>query len=195
MDVIKEFREELKVVKRKGVLDLMTYLQSTDFFKAPASTRFHGNHEQGLAMHSLYVLDAARHISKLIDEKEAPSEESLIICSLFHDVCKANFYVKGKRNKKTDKGWIEIEVWEVKDQFPMGHGEKSLYLIQKFVKLSNEEALAIRWHLGGFDPGVNFMFPSGGPCMQAFREYPLISVLAAADLMATYVLDEPAKEM
>jgi hypothetical protein len=79
--------------------------------------------------------------------------------------------------------------YAVKDTFPMGHGEKSVYLISKFIDLTDAEALAIRWHLGPFDPGFHAGYPSGMPCQQAVREHPLVRMLFAADYLATWMVD------
>jgi len=165
----------------------MGFLEASDFYTAPASTRFHNCFEGGLVMHSLSVHDTMVELNVLTDAQIEP--ESVAICGLFHDICKANYYVKEKRNKKINGAWKEIEVWGVKDQLPMGHGEKSVYLIQKFMQLQDNEALAIRWHLGGFDPGVHFNFPSGYSQKQAFKEEKLVALLASADMTATYLLD------
>ena len=191
-DLIKEFKSEAKIIKRKGVKELIEWLESTDFFQAPASTKFHGAHDKGLALHCLSVLDAMTELKKFTEADV--KDESIAICALFHDICKANFYVKEKRNKKIDGSWHEIEVWGVKDQLPMGHGEKSVYLIQKFIDLTDEEALAIRWHMGMADPGVHFNYPSGAACNQAFRQNKLLPLLAAADLTASYLLEEWGEE-
>jgi hypothetical protein len=184
-----DFKEEAKIITRGGIKTLLTYLEKeTDFFTAPASTMFHGNYEQGLLLHSLSVYDSAKMIAESLDLSFDP--ESIAICSLFHDVCKANYYVKGKRNKKIDGKWEEIVVWEVKDQLPMGHGEKSVFIITKYMELTDEEALAIRWHLGPADPGVHFNYPSGYSQKQAFRENPLVALIHIADMTASYLLDE-----
>lgn len=189
---IADFKEEAaSIIDREGVKELIEYLEKdTDFFSAPASTRFHGAHEFGLVMHTLSMLDAALMIYDSLELNEDNIDKSSVIfCALFHDICKANFYVKEKRNKKIDGKWVEVDVWAVKDQLPMGHGEKSVYLVQKFVDLTDEEAMAIRWHLGGFDPGVNFMFPSGGPSQQSFRENKLVALMAVADFASSYLLE------
>jgi acyl carrier protein len=183
-----DFYEEARKITRDGIDDLLQYIASTDFFTAPASVQFHGAHEKGLVIHSLTVTDLMREIKELLD-LDIP-EESILICGLFHDVCKTNFYIKEYRNKKIKGSWHEVEVWGIRDQFPMGHGEKSVYLINKFMKLTDEEALAIRWHLGGFDPGVHFYYPSGQPQKQAMKDSKLVSLLAVADLATTYLVDE-----
>jgi hypothetical protein len=184
-----EFYEEVKKhISREGVDNLLDWLSENDFFEAPASTQFHGCFDQGLVIHSLNVFDSAMSLNEIY--KLNLNEESIAICSLFHDLCKVNFYKKETRNKKINGVWKEIEVWGVEDKLPMGHGEKSVYLINKFIKLKDEEALAIRWHLGGFDPAVHFYYPYGSSNKQAFRENKLVSVIAIADLTASYILGE-----
>lgn len=193
MTPTQEFKKEAQAVTRAGIKDLMGYLESTDFFDAPASTKFHGAHKGGLVLHCLSVLDVMTEMDKYFELKF--KRETLVLCALFHDVYKANFYVREIRNKKTDGKWHEVEVWAVKDQFPMGHGEKSLYLIQKHLSLTDEEALAIRWHMGGFDPGVHFNYPSGSPHSQAMKEFKLVALLSSADVSASYLVEEWTKEV
>lgn len=183
-----DFIEEAKVIKREGIDDFCLYLEKeTDFFDAPASTQFHGAEEMGLVIHSLTVYDIIKELNETLDCKV--EKESMAICALFHDVCKANYYVREKRNKKIDGKWEEVVVWAVNDQLPMGHGEKSVYVINKYMKLTDEEALAIRWHLNGFDPGVHFNYPSGYPQKQAMRDHKIVALLATADIAASYLVD------
>lgn len=182
-----DFLKETEVIKRKGIDKLLEYLETTDFFTAPASTAFHGAHEKGLVLHSLSVYDVAKEMNTNLDL--GFSAETIAICSLFHDLCKTNYYVREKRNKKINDKWEEITVWGVKDQLPMGHGEKSVYIISKFLYLKDVEALAIRWHLGASDPGVHFNYPSGFSQKQAFRENKLVALLHVADMTASYLLD------
>ena len=191
-DLVAEFKKEAKIIKRKGVKELLEWLETTDFFLAPASTKYHGAHDKGLALHCLSVLDAMTELKKFteVDVKD----ESIAICALFHDICKADFYTMEMRNKKIDGKWVEVPFRSVKDQFPMGHGEKSVYLIQKFMDLTDEEALAIRWHMGMADPGVHFNYPSGASCNQAFKQNKLLPLLASADLVASYLLEEWEEE-
>jgi len=184
-----DFLKEAKSIKRDGINKLLEYLEDkTDFFSAPASTKYHGAYEEGLLEHTLAVFDIALEQAQIFELKE--NIDSIKICALFHDVCKANFYVKGKRNQKIDGKWIDKEVWEVKDQFPLGHGEKSLFLVQKYIELTNEEALAVRWHLGGFDPAYHTGYPSGYSCLAAMNAHKLVSLIQAADFMASYLLQK-----
>lgn len=162
--------------------------QKTDFFTAPASTRFHGNHEGGLAEHSLNVYHRLQTevITSSVDRHFNP--DTVAICGLLHDVCKANFYKVSQRNVKNEETgrWEKQPFYQVEDQFPYGHGEKSVFLIERFMRLKVEEAMAIRWHMGGFDDAAK-----GGSyaISGALEMYPLTLLLHVADLKATY-LDE-----
>jgi hypothetical protein len=182
----KDFMDEAKIIEREGIVDLLNYLEEGDFFTAPASTMYHDSEEGGLVLHSLSVYDVAKELNSLFTLEY--NAETIAICALFHDVCKMNMYVKATRNKKINGQWQEILVWEVQDQLPLGHGEKSIYMINKFMELTEEEAMAIRWHLGGFDTAVHFPYPYGFPQKQAFRESKLVTLLAIADLSASYIL-------
>jgi putative nucleotidyltransferase with HDIG domain len=189
MGAAEDFVKESKTIKRKGIKELVEYLLvETDFFMAPASTKYHGSFDKGLIIHSLEVYDTAHQMND--GWSLGLDKESISICSLFHDICKANYYMKEKRNKKIDGAWHEVEVWAVNEKLPLGHGEKSVYLLQKFITLTDEEALAIRWHLGGFDPGFHFFWPSGEPAKQAFIQNRLVALIACADLFASYLLEE-----
>lgn len=172
-------------IHREGSEALLSWLQTTDFFTAPASTRFHGACEGGLVMHSLNVYQVLcdRHL------KEGENPESFAICALLHDLCKANFYKAGFRNVKNDATgvWEKVPSFSVQDAFPYGHGEKSVFLIERFMRLKPAEAVAIRWHMGGFDDAVR-----GGSfaISEAFDSYPLAVKLHLADLEATYLLEK-----
>ena len=122
-----------------------------------------------------------------ISAHQGPTAETIAVCGLLHDICKANFYGVEMRNRKNDKGqWEQYPFYIVNDQLPYGHGEKSVYIINGFMKLTREEAMAIRWHMGGFDESVK----GGSHAMSdAFSQFPLAVLLHVADLQATY-LDE-----
>lgn len=155
-------------VNRPGADKLMEWLESTDFFTAPASTKYHGAYEGGLVKHSLEVYYSL--LSKSLFDRCGP--ESTAIVALLHDVCKADFYEK----KNTGSGWT------VNDRLPMGHGEKSVYLIQKHMELTDEEALAIRWHMGAYDDA----FRGGSKALNiAMEQTPLVFALHTADMIAT----------
>ena len=185
MDYRAEFLEIFQQkVSRPGSEKLLAWLDTTDFFRAPASTRFHGACESGLVMHSLNVYHALRERSF----EEGDSEETFAICGLLHDLCKANFYKPGTRNVKNEVTgqWEKVPSYSIEDAFPYGHGEKSVYLIERFMRLRTAEAVAIRWHMGGFDDSVR----GGSRAMgEAFYQYPLAVKLHLADLTATYLLE------
>ena len=165
---------------------MLEWLERTDFFTAPASTRYHGACESGLVMHSLNVykvLKAKNDIEKLY------SDETIAIVALCHDFCKINFYTEGTRNVKNDVTgqWEKVKVYNVDDQFPFGHGEKSVFLVERFMRLTIEEAMSIRWHMGGFDDSAK----AGSFAMsEAYRRYPLAVMTHLADLEATYLLEK-----
>ena len=177
-------------IKRNGSSNLLKWLNDSDFFIAPASTKFHGCCEGGLLKHSLNVYE---RLSKIIEKTEIPftvSDETIAIISLLHDLCKVNFYTQEMRNVKENGKWIQKPFYIVNDQLCYGHGEGSVYIISSFIKLTREEALAINWHMGGFDNRVK-----GGSyaLTNAWEKYPLGCLLHCADLQATY-LDETIKE-
>ena len=181
-------------IKRQGAKELLAWLEKTDFFTAPASTKYHGSIEEGLVMHSLNVyemfheevLNRAKRYSgyEILDDTQ---EEKVAICALLHDLCKANFYQKAYRNQKDNDGnWHKVAYYTIDNQFCYGHGEKSVWLIQRFMKLTTEESVIIRWHMGGFDDSVK-----GGSydLSGAWMKYPLGMLLHTADLKATYLMD------
>ncbi len=177
-------------ITREGADKLLEYLDSpqSDFFSAPASTRFHGSYEGGLLEHSLNVYYCLYDYLNRDRVKEmyniSCSEETIAIVSLLHDLCKVNCYVKGTRNVKDKNGvWQTVPTFEYQDDLPYGHGEKSVYIISGFMRLSREEAFAIRYHMGfsGTDPQNNVG--------AAFEKYPLAFALSTADMEATYFLE------
>lgn len=169
-------------IQRAGAPELLAWLQHTDFFTAPASTRYHCACENGLVQHSVSVYQTMLRWLDL----ETDSEESFAICGLLHDVCKANFYKESVRNVKNEVTgkWEQKPYYSIDDQFPYGHGEKSVFLIERFLRLRTSEAMAIRWHMGGFDDAAR------GGCTaisQAYQKYPLAVKLHLADFESTYL--------
>ena len=205
---VKRFEELLSSVERAGIDKLMGYIRNkTDFYKAPASTRFHLACEGGLLQHSLNVYDC------LVAKKESPiwkpilsgiPDDSLIIMALLHDLCKTNFYVEGTKNQKTydqekvaaaepwqrkhdqmgDFVWETIKTYQIDDQLPLGHGEKSVMLIQCYIRLTMQEVMAIRWHMGFSKAKENY-----NAVGQAMEQYPVALALCEADLEATKILE------
>ncbi len=183
LDIFSEF------VHRPGSAKLLEWMETTDFFTAPASTRFHAAYEGGLLEHSLNVYHVFRdkHFEEGTDDPE-----SAAIVTLLHDLCKAGFYTIEMRNRKNERGqWEKVPVYAIDDRFPYGHGEKSVFLIERFMKLKNEEAVAIRWHMGGFDEAVR-----GGSfaLAHAFERFPLAVKLHLSDLEATYLCETRDQE-
>lgn len=175
-------------IKRDGIVELLRYMDlETDFFTAPASTKFHGNYRGGLAEHSLNVYDALQKVVSLFPDIKI-SEESIAISALFHDLCKANYYVESTRNVKDDATgkWNKVPYFATDDQFPVGHGEKSVILLMKHMKLTDDEIYAIRWHMGGFDSATR-----GGDFgeSKAYESCPLAVMLHMADMMASYLME------
>ena len=170
-------------ITRRGSAELLEWIQKTDFFNAPASTIFHCACEHGLVMHSVSVFNTM--MEKHFDE-DTDSLESFAICALLHDLCKAQFYKVSTRNVKNDETgqWEKVPYYSVEDSFPYGHGEKSVFLIERFMRLKLEEAMAIRWHMGGFDDN------SGYAISQAYERYPLAVKLHLSDLESTYLREK-----
>lgn len=170
-----------KAIHRDGIDDLMNWLENSDFYTAPASTRFHGNHPGGLLTHSLNVYDELKQILQAYPEIEI-SEESIAIVSLFHDLCKVNFYAGEKRNRKNEEGkWESYDAYTIKEKFCFGgHGSKSVFIVQSFIKLTPEEATAINCHMGAFGDNSDNVGKS-------FEQYPLAFMLHVADCAATFM--------
>ena len=171
-------------INREGADKLLSWLESTGFFTAPASTKYHSCHEGGLCEHSLNVYK--RLVKNYATEfNAAPKEDernTLAICGLLHDICKANFYTVQMRNVKDESGhWVKKPYYAVDEKFAYGHGEKSVFLIERFMRLTIEEATAIRFHMGEFEKEHS--------TSAAYNKYPLAVLLHIADLEATY-LDE-----
>ena len=177
-------------IKREGADKLLEYLESpaSDFFTAPASARFHSSFEGGLAEHSINVYEALKGYLESDRVKNGYgfeySDESIAIVALLHDLCKVNVYKKGFRNVKDEKGvWQRVDTFEFEDKLPYGHGEKSVYIITGYMKLTREEAFAIRYHMGYSsteDPRN---------VSAAFEMFPLAFALSTADSEATYFVE------
>lgn len=171
-------------IHRDGIDKLIDWLENnSDFFIAPASTKYHGNYEGGLLEHSLNVYDLLTR-SEMLSKIPNISEESIAIVALFHDICKTNFYKKDYRNVKNEMGvWERVPYYTIEDTLPFGHGEKSVYMLSAFIHLSREEAMAIRWHMGAFDDSVK---GGNSTLSTAFSMFPLAVELHIADTRATY---------
>ena len=188
---IERFRSIMETVKRPGVENLMTFIEKkSDFYTAPASTRFHLSCDGGLLQHSLNVYDALMLLKGSEPYKTALAKHddaSIAVAALLHDICKTKYYKKTTRNvKNEDTGkWEKVPCYQIDDQIPYGHGEKSVMMIESYMRLTNAERYAIRWHMGGFEPKelqttVNI----------AFSKYPLALALYIADLTATDLMED-----
>lgn len=177
-----------KNVNREGINALVEYLKKSDFFSAPASTRYHSCYEGGLCEHSLKVFD--RFIKLLEGEygenwQKYCSLESATIIALFHDLCKVDIYSTELRNVKENGVWVQKPYYTVVDKLPYGHGEKSVYIVNGFIRLTREEAMCINWHMGEYDLRAK----AGLSLSDIYYKYPLAFLFHIADNMATY-LDE-----
>lgn len=180
-------------IMREGSDKLLEFLEKSDFFTAPASTRYHNAFEGGLLRHSLNVyqcLCAYMERERVRTEyKLTASDETIAIVALLHDICKVNFYRVSLRNAKNEQTgqWEKIPYYEIHDTLPYGHGEKSVYMISGFMRLSREEAMAIRWHMGF--SGTEDKNSIG----RALEMFPLAFALSVADMEASYFLEGSEK--
>ena len=176
-------------IKREGADKLLEYLLSSDFFTAPASARFHCSFEGGLCEHSLNVYDCLVSYLNMPRTKEimgvSYSEESIAIVALLHDLCKVGVYKKGFRNVKNEQGaWQRVDTFEYDDKLPYGHGEKSVYIASGYMRLTREEAFAIRYHMG-----YSSQTEDPRNVSAAFEMFPLAFALSTADSEATYFIE------
>lgn len=180
-----KFIELLKSTNRPGIEDLISFLEKTDFFTAPASTRFHGSFEGGLVEHSLKVYEILDYKAKNNVLKLEIPDDTIKIVSLLHDICKLNFYKVDYRNAKNALGeWEKVPYYTIDDTIPYGHGEKSVMMITEYMKLTSEEKYAIRWHMGFTEPKEVY-----NTIGAAYKKYPLALLLFEADLESTYFFD------
>ncbi|MEA4954976.1 MAG: hydrolase [Pseudoflavonifractor sp.] len=186
-EFIELYREQ---IHREGSEALLDYLENkSDFFTCPASARFHGAYAGGLCDHSLNVYHcltdylARERVQELYGLEISP--ESAAIAALLHDLCKIGCYQPGTRNVKNDQTgqWEKVQTFFYEDPLPYGHGEKSVYIISGFMKLTRQEAMAIRWHMG-FSGGEDSRLVG-----QALEQYPLAFALSVSDMEATYFLE------
>ncbi len=190
-EIKEEFIDIYKTnITREGSDKLLEYLTSSksDFFTAPASTRYHSAYAGGLAQHSLNVYHCMKDY--MARERVAQvygltaSEETIAVTALLHDICKVNFYKTDYRNSKNDQGvWKKVPYYTIDDKLPYGHGEKSVYIISGFMRLSRDESFAIRYHMGF---SGNEDKNSVG---RAFELFPLAFALSTADMEASYFLE------
>ena len=199
--MIESFENLLRSTNREGIDNLIEYIRKSDFYTAPASTRFHSCHEGGLLEHSMNVLNCLKHkldqaVWKEALESNSIDEAGIIIIALLHDLCKTNFYVVEMKNKKVynDHGkksdsngrfdWEVVPGYTVDDKIPYGHGEKSVMMVEQFMKLKPIERYAIRWHMGFTEPKEVY-----NTIGAAYKKYPLALLLFEADLETSYFFD------
>ena len=181
-------------IQRRGADRLLEWLDSdaSDFFTAPSSTRFHGAYEGGLVEHSLNVYECLKDYLNRPRTKELYgmdyTPETIAVTALLHDICKVGFYAVDYRNAKNEQGvWEKVPSSTERDTLPYGHGEKSVYMIQSFMRLTRDEAFAIRYHMGF---SGNEDKNSVGRALEMF---PLALAVNVADMEATYYLEGSVK--
>lgn len=183
VDNKERFLQLCSQVKRDGMDRLLAWLEKSDFFTAPASSRFHGAYEGGLLQHSLNVYDEFKRLIAVYPEVKC-DEESIVICTLFHDLCKVGMYTTEKRNRKNADGqWETYDAYKIEEKFCFGgHGSKSVYMLMRFIDLKPAEATAINNHMSAFGGDVNSIG-------HAFEQYPFAWLLSVADQSATYIIE------
>lgn len=183
------FLSLLSVVDRDGSKELIEWLNASDFFTAPASTKFHGNYSGGLCEHSLNVYNNLKMLIDIYLPDEEVPDDTVAVCALLHDLCKVHCYKPGTRNVKENGSWVSKATWEFDERFPAGdHADKSIIIIQQFMKLTADEILAIRAHMGGFDTAVK---GNGGQFVsKIFERSKLALLLHLADMASSYLFEE-----
>lgn len=204
---IAKFEELLSEVKREGINDLLGFIRKSDFYTAPASTRFHLSEEGGLLKHSLHVyecLNAKQSAPIWKDVLKNVNRETILIVSLLHDLCKTYYYTTDYKNQKTydeekvkfasprevkhdakgDYIWETVPCFTVDNKCPLGHGSKSVVFILQYMKLSMEEITAITYHMGAYCDSSQWT-----ELGQAYEKYPLALALHQADMEATHILE------
>lgn len=194
-----EFLNLLKKVNRPGIDKLIDWLtNNSDFFTAPSSTCYHGCYDGGLCQHSLNVYYAMKKLVEQTKEIALPekqvdniSEETMIITCLMHDLCKTNFYKKEIKVFKDDETniWHHYYSYKCEDNFPLGHGEKSVIMLQNFIHLTCNEIIAIRWHMGLSDAATTLSSYEKPAYSKANNECPLLILLQEADYFASFMME------
>lgn len=197
---VARFESEWAAVQRPGADAMLNYFRKSDFYTAPASTRFHLSCEGGLLQHSLNVLDCLRDALRYDrDSKrweywvcgkcvDSITDESAVVIALCHDLCKTNFYTTSLRNQKNDQTgrWEKVPYYSVDDKMPMGgHGWKSAFLAMKFMPLESVEVYAVRYHMGFSDIG-----DAAGDLRNAIEAHPIIWAVHDADMRASTLLED-----
>jgi len=195
------FIDILSSVDRPGIQELLAWLEKTDFYVAPSSATYHNNCKGGLCAHSLNVYDVARKLESEVMPmsnktcQHQYTEDELKVSCLLHDLCKIAFYVPKEKVWKDESApygqqWKKYQGYEIVDKLPLGHGEKSVMMAQQFIKLSLNEMVAIRWHMGAFSPAIT-IDPYEKPAYnQAINEWPLAVLVAYGDQLASMLVEE-----
>ena len=194
---IARFEAELAKVQRPGMDKLLEYIQKSDFYKAPASTKYHLAVPSGLLQHSLNVLDALRGLlswrsdgvweyraaGKVVD---TIPDDSVIMMALLHDICKTHFYGTSTRNQKNDATgkWEKVPFYTVNDMMPLGHGPKSAMIIKQYTTLTSQELYAIWHHMG-----MNGNYENDNAVGKSIEMYPAVLALQTADMMASRFME------
>lgn len=192
-----------KYIKRDGLEKVLAWLESTDFYSAPASTQYHLCVEGGLCQHSLNVFYTMVDLCNMKYGKEesddniynglnldcdgAFSMENIALVALFHDICKANCYVRDLKNVKVNGKWEQQEYWKWDEQFVYGHGSKSVYILQQYMRLYIDEAQAIRFHMGGREDTLSGMYER--QYAPVFEKSPFAVLLYLADCYSAFLLE------
>jgi len=177
----------LKSTEREGMDNLIEFMDQNGFFTAPASSKFHCCYPGGLAQHSMNVYNVLKNNVDMYHVDVG--SDSVIICSLLHDICKIKDYKMVKKNRKIDGKWNEVMEQERQyDFFPAGHGSKSVIMIQKFIALDSNEILAIYWHMGPFTEGAaDYSTETSKHYNEANKKHPFIPMLFISDMTATQI--------
>ena len=192
-----QFLQLLRSTNRQGIENVINWLEESDFFEAPASTMFHGNYAGGLLEHSMNVAIMAHDVHEMLCKRkpelaEQVSRDNIIIAALLHDICKANIYQKTTKYRKDENNaWETYDTYGVDySEFPVGHGEKSVIrLLQLGMQLTDDEILAIRWHMTAWE--LAFQSPEQKSNLQMARDTaPLCAIIQAADGLSTALLEK-----
>lgn len=187
-----DFLELATKIKRNGIVDLLKYLDTTDFFEAPASGDYHNNCERGLIDHSINVTN---QMQKLNDDQGLEIDrESILIVGLFHDICKINTYKVGetwdKEHKEKTGEWKKKKTYITDEDLPIGHGDKSVAILAKYLDMTNAEMAAIRFHMGAFEVGVMLQYGLKKQFYEATSRYPITNLVHIADMIASRFIEQ-----
>ena len=191
-----QFIQLLRSTNRQGIENVINWLEESNFFTAPASTMFHGNYPGGLLEHSMNVAIMAHEVHEMLckhkpELADQVTRDNIIIAALLHDICKANIYqTVTKYRKDQNNAWETYDTYSVDySEFPVGHGEKSVIrLLQLGLQLTNDEILAIRWHMTAWE----LPFQSGeakANLNAAKNQCPLLTIIQTADGLASAILE------